>query len=432
MEPESQKDSVQEKKPRRFIGKARKNVQGNGGTKKDSGGSSGQNELIAIEDAGKKSGSSSRRVMNLIPQEIMEDKGLNEAIAILPKNYNFEIHKSVWQLRKNNSKRVALQFPEGLLLYSVVISDILEKYAEVETVIMGNVTYGACCIDDYSAIAMGCDFMIHYGHSCLIPISQTKVKTLYVFVEIGIDLDHFVETIRVNFPKEDKVKLGFVGVVQFISTLHLAKEKLKDEYEIIIPQVKPLSPGEILGCTSPRLKKGDVDHVVFLGDGRFHLESILIHNPEIKHVYGYDPYKKKMTIEGYDHEEMHKMRLQAIEQCKQNVKTVGLILGTLGRQGSNKVMEELINKAKARGINYVVVLTSEITVQKLKEFDDVVDFWVQVACPRLSIDWGYAFSKPLLNSYEAAVVLKSIEWQSIYPMDYYSNQSLGNWTPNFK
>ena len=32
---------------------------------------------------------------------------------------------------------------------------------------MGDVTYGACCIDDYSAIAMGCDMLIHYGHSCL-------------------------------------------------------------------------------------------------------------------------------------------------------------------------------------------------------------------------------------------------------------------------
>ena len=37
----------------------------------------------------------------------------------------------------------------------------------VETLIMGDVTYGACCVDDFTASAMGCDFMIHYGHSCL-------------------------------------------------------------------------------------------------------------------------------------------------------------------------------------------------------------------------------------------------------------------------
>ena len=28
------------------------------------------------------------------------------------------------------------------------------------------------------------------------------------------------------------------------------------------------------------------------------------------------------------------------------------------------------------------------------------------------------------------VALKSIEWQEHYPMDFYSNSSLGPWTPN--
>ena len=42
--------------------------------------------------------------------------------------------------------------------------------------------------------------------------------------------------------------------------------------------------------------------------------------------------------------------------------------------------------------------------------------WVQIGCPRLSIDWGYAFDKPLLSPYEAHVALDSSEWQSVYPM----------------
>ena len=32
---------------------------------------------------------------------------------------------------------------------------------------MGDVTYGACCVDDYTAVALGCDMLVHYGHSCL-------------------------------------------------------------------------------------------------------------------------------------------------------------------------------------------------------------------------------------------------------------------------
>lgn len=34
-------------------------------------------------------------------------------------------------------------------------------------VILADVTYGACCVDDYTARALGCDMLVHYGHSCL-------------------------------------------------------------------------------------------------------------------------------------------------------------------------------------------------------------------------------------------------------------------------
>lgn len=67
-----------------------------------------------------------------------------------------------------------------------------------------------------------------------------------------------------------------------------------------------------------------------------------------------------------------------------------------------------------------------------------VDAWMQIACPRLSIDWGRAFEKPLLTPYECALALEDTqpEWctttQVPYPMDFYANDSLGQWTPNHK
>lgn len=49
-----------------------------------------------------------------VPKEILENEALNTAIAILPANYNFEVHKTVWRLRQARARRVALQLPEGL------------------------------------------------------------------------------------------------------------------------------------------------------------------------------------------------------------------------------------------------------------------------------------------------------------------------------
>ena len=62
---------------------------------------------------------------------------------------------------------------------------------------MGDVTYGACCVDDFSAAALGADFLVHYGHSCLVPVDVTSdVPCIYVFVDIKIDVEHLIETIR--------------------------------------------------------------------------------------------------------------------------------------------------------------------------------------------------------------------------------------------
>ncbi|KAJ1978193.1 Diphthamide biosynthesis protein 1, partial [Dimargaris xerosporica] len=305
------------------------------------------------------------RLANQIPDDILNNELLNQAIAMLPSNYNFEIHKTVWQIRKNDAKMVALQFPEGILIYACLISDILERFCNVETVVMGDVTYGACCIDDFTAKHLGCDFMVHYGHSCLVPVNVTSIKTLYVFVEIGIDTAHFVETVLYNF--DPGTRLTVVGTIQFVASIQQCRGELEKAYTVHIPQAKPLSPGEILGCTAPKLK--DQDAIVYLGDGRFHLESIMIANPDIP-AYRYDPYSKKFTQEYYEHEEMHTLRRSAIEAAK-GAKKVGLILGTLGRQGSPTVMKELEQQLQARGIAYMVVLLSEIFPDKLAQFGDV-------------------------------------------------------------
>ena len=103
---------------------------------------------------------------------------------------------------------------------------------------MADVTYGACCVDDYSARALGCDLMVHYGHSCLIPVDQTsQIKMLYVFVDIKIDSLHFIETVKSNLDCQQKLSL--VSTIQFVATLQVIAKDLRDYgYNVEIPQVR--------------------------------------------------------------------------------------------------------------------------------------------------------------------------------------------------
>lgn len=116
------------------------------------------------------------RFNNAVPESVLRDPALNSAISLLPDNYNFEIHKSVWKVKSESIKTVALQFPEGLLMYACVISDIIGRFGGAKVIILGDVTYGACCIDDFTAQKLGAELLIHYGHSCLVPINTTRIK----------------------------------------------------------------------------------------------------------------------------------------------------------------------------------------------------------------------------------------------------------------
>ncbi|KAJ7086647.1 diphthamide synthesis protein [Mycena epipterygia] len=466
---------------------------------------------------------------NQIPQDILQDPQLNAAIAQLPNNYSLEIHKTIFHVRKNNATMVALQMPEGLQMFACTIADIIEKFTPALTVIMGDVTYGACCVDDYTAVALGCDMLIHYGHSCLVPMDQTSIKTLYIFVEIAIDSLHLAQTVRLNFPddrhlfhealldseesdskipagrqigptghlriegptslddpsspgaassSQEPTRLALVSTIQFVAALQRLKEDLSSEhedfgsthqptalvadaststiqaastpkpkfwrgkYDATIPRSKPLSPGEILGCTAPRL--GDVDALIYLGDGRFHLESIMIANPSVP-AFRYDPYSKKLTRERYDHREMHTVRDDAVQTARKSITAFsredavssaplwGVILGTLGRQGSFKQLQAITNQLEASNtpIPYIPILLSELSPAKLALFNPHIATFIQTSCPRLSIDWGYAFDRPLLSPYETAVAVgKAVGWMPDedaeikedggYPMDFYA------------
>jgi 2-(3-amino-3-carboxypropyl)histidine synthase len=205
----------------------------------------------------------------------------------------------------------------------------------------------------------------------------------------------------------------------------------------------------------------------------------MIANPTVP-AFRYDPYTKKLTRERYAHKEMREIRGEAIGTAKRSIDAFsnsngvvekrrdgmelpvwGVVLGTLGRQGSFKQLQvylpiRALNYAVSNlasqaittqlqssptPIPYIPILLSELSPAKLSLFNPHISTFVQTSCPRLSIDWGYAFDKPLLSVYECAVTVGKIRgWvedsqsrgesaedenvSGVYPMDFYEAGSL--------
>lgn len=427
-----------------------------------------------------------------IPTDITENEYLNNAIvAGLPPNYDFEIHKTIWRIRQAKAKNVVLQFPEGLLLFAPIIADIIETFTGASVVIMGDPTYGACCIGDGQASALGADFLVHYGHSCLMSIKEACVQNMmYIFVHVSVDAQHFTRSIAAHLPRDAIVSL--FATVQFAPQLRRVASALCPavvDAAPIVARRAPLSGAEVLGCTAPVVDPRTT-HMVFLADGRFHIEAALIANPQLP-ALRYCPLTQLLTIERYDHVRMLTTRLAAVTAARatlarppSNPPVWGVVLGTLGRQGSPRVVDRVVSLVAAAGARPFVVLIQEIAPARLALLghtpnpadvaarsedggaakdgavaadalgrcaagadvagcdavvaadDDAavravmsqrVDVWVQAACPRLSIDWGVYFATvPVLTPYECEVAVGATQWRDAYPMDHYAKDG-GAW-----
>lgn len=163
----------------------------------------------------------------------------------------------------------------------------------------------------------------------------------------------------------------------------------------------------------------------------------MIANPTVP-AFRFDPYSKKFTRETYEHAEMRTVRGDAVKTARRALLDRGaaswaVILGTLGRQGSVSVLQTVTAGLPPDAVPPLLILLSEMSPQKLALFsEEEISTFVQTSCPRLSIDWGYAFSRPLLSPYEASVAAGRITgWEGLdlagtekgagdYPMDFYA------------
>eukprot|EP00752_Nemacystus_decipiens_P011623 g10318.t1 len=124
----------------------------------------------------------------------------------------YEIPKTVAFIAGGNFRRVALQFPDGLLREAPEVLWTLQARLRKPTpgavdgspeegaaaaagaaappliFVTGDTSYGSCCVDEVSAQHLKADAIVHYGRACLSP-TNSSVPVLYVFGRGSLDVD---------------------------------------------------------------------------------------------------------------------------------------------------------------------------------------------------------------------------------------------------
>ena len=78
-------------------------------------------------------------------------------------DYNLELDKVVKQIKKQKSKKVLIQLPDGLKPRAAEIADELEEKTNAEIMIWFDTCFGACDLPDINKKDV--DLVVQFGHS---------------------------------------------------------------------------------------------------------------------------------------------------------------------------------------------------------------------------------------------------------------------------
>ncbi|KAF9431225.1 Diphthamide biosynthesis protein 2 [Entomortierella beljakovae] len=295
----------------------------------------------------------------------------------------YEIDRTVNVIKERGYKRIALQFPDELLLDSGLVAQLIREQTGSGVYILADTSYGSCCVDEVAAQHISADAIIHYGRSCQSPTSRLPV--IYVFGKQPVDVQECAKVFDGFFEKDKSRKVILMYDVIYSHSIDNDKRKR-------------------FGRTY-NLPDGDniEDYTLFyVGDESPTLSNIMMTHSKCD-VYSFNPEKNEGRLESAQVNRALMRRYFLVQKAK-DADVIGIAVGTLGVESKGK---------KA----YTFVM-GKLNVAKMANFMEI-DCFVYVACPENSLIDSKEFYRPIVTPYELEIALsKSREWTGEYVTDF--------------
>ncbi|MCK4967476.1 MAG: diphthamide synthesis protein, partial [Candidatus Aenigmarchaeota archaeon] len=177
------------------------------------------------------------------------------------------IEEIMLKLDKKSIKKVLLQAPEGLKTRIQDIADAIEKKG-IECVIHADPTYGACDIPDIAAKMLGCDIIVHIGHTKMINNSTIPV----IYIEFFSNTDILTPLKKHTNKLKNFKTIALATTVQHVKKLPEIKQFLESKgHNVLIGKSKNLPyAGQVLGCDPTAALVKNADAILYIGSGTFH------------------------------------------------------------------------------------------------------------------------------------------------------------------
>lgn len=361
-------------------------------------------------------------------------------------NSYLELDKCKSFVTEHDFKRVALQFPDELLWCSVKVVSYLSGNTSARYFILGDTSYGSCCVDEVAAQHAEADCIIHFGRSCLSP--TTRIPVLFVYGRQPADIEDLSKPVQELVSQSGRHVIVLYDVIYAHISDELEKRLQSSDNCVTVSKIHPTN---ILGSkndhtdenvesqpssshensemenlethtvsgrsfTLPQDHKVEKCSILYVGGESLTLKNLMMSLNKCP-FHTYDPETRTTRRETLNVNKMLMKRYYMIERAK-NANIVGLIVGTLGVANYLDILDHLKTILKKAGKKYYTFAVGKLNVAKLANFMEV-DVYVLVSCQENTLIDSKEFYQPVVTPYEMEIACNQArEWTGEYITDF--------------
>ncbi|XP_061191855.1 2-(3-amino-3-carboxypropyl)histidine synthase subunit 2-like [Saccostrea echinata] len=357
----------------------------------------------------------------------------------------YEIPRCARWITSNSYERVALQFPDKIMRDAARVAERLEEETKKKIAILGDTSYGSCCVDEVAAEHFSANSIIHFGQACLSPTNRLPV--LYVFGHQEIDVTDCIEKFCSLYSAEDNVVLIYdteyayvaesissqltpyfknltasqldlsnTGLESFCSENTSSSQENNDlNSSASVSTDSQVSVFRKCGRLFPNLSEQEFNEsrkIFYIGEESLTLSNLMMTFNKCTFCC-YNPSLKEIVKENVRSNKALMKRFHMVERAK-DASIVGIVVGTLGVVNYLNIINRLKDMIKRAGKKSYTFVVGKLNVPKLANFMEI-DVFVLVACPENSLLDSSEFYKPVVTPFEMELACNSnLEWDGNY------------------
>lgn len=372
----------------------------------------------------------------------------------------YEIKRTVSEIRAGRWRRVALQFPDEMLVDAPRVFERLrdglklarrrgdvvpavepasdgdhvtngdatlqlgrqdgklenaahatdQEQPEESLCILADTSYGACCVDEVAAEHVDADVVVHYGRSCLSPTARLPV--IYVFTTKPLDIKQAVASFQETYQNRDE-KVCLMADIPYSSHVPELHEALIAEgYTSVFETAVVHDPASPLpNRTVPEQVRADIEQLQKFSV--FHVSTpptslLLILSSRVKSVYIL-PVEKTSTHSGpapalQTSTAQILRRRYALITGLSTVSVFGILINTLSVKNYLQALTHVQKLIKDAGKKSYTFVVGKVNAAKVANFSEIGG-WVVIGCWESSLIESQEFYRPIITPFELEVAL---------------------------